>query len=104
MISAGVGVDPIWPAAGGKIFYKDQAGQIAVVSYTVKGDSFVSDPPRLWTPHPMTSYAGVVFDMTPDREQAIAVVDADSAAPETQVRVMLNFGDEIRRRLAGGPR
>jgi len=42
-----------------------------------------------------------MFDITPGGKRTIAVVDAESEKPQTHIRVILNFGDEIRRRLAG---
>jgi hypothetical protein len=49
----------------------------------------------------LSYYSAPKADAMPDGKQVIAVVDADAGAPETHLRVVLNFGDEIRRRLAG---
>ena len=89
------------PASGGQIFYKDYDDHIQVVSYTAQAGSFLAGKPRLWTPRPVSTYPAPLFDVTPDGKQVIAVIDADSDAPETHLRVVLNFSDEIRRRLAG---
>lgn len=103
-ISTQSGYDPIWPAAGGNIFFKDVTGRISVVSYTVKGDSFSADPPRVWSPRVLTKYPDRVFEMTADGKYAIGVLDADSEAPETHIRVVLHFVDEVRRRFGEGPK
>jgi Tol biopolymer transport system component len=102
-VSTDVGYNPAWPAAGGQLTFEGGSNNgVLVVSYATKGDSFLVGPPRLWAPMKLSYYSNVMSDTTPDGKQVIAVVDADSQRPETHVRVILNFGDEVRRRLAGG--
>lgn len=96
------GYDPIWPS-GNQIFYKDEANHIAVIHYSVEGDSFVAERPRRWMQKSLTSYPNMLFDMSPDGKEAYAVVDADSETPDSHVRVVLNFGDEVRRRTRTVP-
>ncbi len=98
-ISTGVGYDPKWPAAGGRILFQAEAQSLAEASYTVKGESFVSEPQRAWSTRRLSYFSAGKLDATPDGK-VIAIVDADSAAPETHLRLILNFGDEVRRRLA----
>ena len=88
------------------MFYSDGAsGQIHVVSYTTNGDSFAHAPPRPWSPRTVSHYMAKMYDVAGDGKQVAAILDDDSAAPsETHLRLILNFGDEIRRRHAGGPR
>jgi len=74
-----------------------------VVSYTAKGNVFVPEKPRMWSDKPM-SYVGsqFVFDVAPDGKRVVALMDAEtaSAKPETHLRVVLNVGEELRRRAA----
>jgi serine/threonine-protein kinase len=100
-VSTVVGYNPAWPA-GGQLTFEGGSSSVFVVSYATKGDSFLAGPPRLWAPTKLSYYSNVMSDTAPDGRQVIAVVDADSEKPETHVRVILNFGDEVRRRLAGG--
>jgi len=102
-ISTGVGYDPKWPAAGGRILFQSEAQSIAEASYTVKGDSFVSEPQRAWSTRRLSYFyvSAGKLDVTPDGK-VIAIVDADSATPETRLRIILNFVDEVRHRLAVG--
>ena len=71
-----------------------------MVPYAVKGDSFLAGRPRVWSSRTLSNYADQVFDIAPDGKSAIAIIDADPGRPETHLRVVLNFGDEVRRRLA----
>ena len=100
LISSGTAYDPFWPD-GGPIFFHDKARNTVTVRYTIQGGSFVYEPPHPWGQGRLSYYSAPKADAMPDGKQVIAVVDADAGAPETHLRVVLNFGDEIRRRLAG---
>jgi len=43
------GVNPVWSHNGRELFFHTEDNQIMVASYTVKGDSFVADKPRVWS-------------------------------------------------------
>ena len=69
--------------------------------YTVSGDSFVADKPRVWAEN--VRAAG--FDLAPDsRRVAVAVPFATADAPrqEHSIAFILNFFDELRRRAPVG--
>jgi Tol biopolymer transport system component len=101
-ISNPTGYNPVWPTGGGQVFYDDGvSGQIHVVSYTANGDSFAAAPPRPWSPRPVSHYIAKMYDVAADGKQMVGILDDDSTPPETHLRLTLNFGDEIRRRLAG---
>ncbi|MBI2686462.1 MAG: serine/threonine-protein kinase [Acidobacteria bacterium] len=100
-ISTVAGYNPAWPAVGGRIFFVGASSAVDAVSYTTRGETFLPEPPRPWAPVKLGSYSASMSDITPDGKQVIAVVDADSEKPETHARVILNFGDEVRRRLTG---
>ena len=91
----------VWPAVGGQLFYDhDITAQVQVVSYTVTGDSFVAAPARPWSPSLVSHYIAKMFDISDDGKQAVSIQDDDSAGSETHLRLILNFGDELRRRFA----
>jgi hypothetical protein len=75
-----------------------------VVSYKIEGDSFTTDMPRPWSEDVFTD-TGILpsFDVSPDGERVVALMPA-GAPKEPQsanhVTFMLNFVDEVRRRLA----
>ena len=48
-ISNAGGTWPIWSRRGHELFYRAENGRIMVATYTVKGETFVADRPRLWS-------------------------------------------------------
>jgi len=81
-----------------------------VVDYTVEGDSFHSLKPRPWTDKLIeTAFGSVpfglghaVFDLTPDGKRIIAMEPQEQpkdAKVDLHVTMLLNWFDEVRRRL-----
>ena len=105
-ISSGGGNAPIWSRNGRELFYTTLQEQIMVVSYTAKGATFAADKPRLWSGHRIfnnTPTAVKNYDLAPDGKR-FAVFEAPEGEqkPETHVNVLLNFFDELRRRVPAG--
>ena len=100
LASTSGGDEPEWPPNRRDLFYRNRNGQIVTAAYTVAGDSFSVDKPRLWS-------SGVVldFDISRDGKSVVAIVnpsaDADKASSVEAVFV-LNFFDELRRRFPSG--
>ena len=66
-------------------------------SYTVKGDTFVADKPRVW----IAELGGTMWDLAPDGKRVLVTTPVESAeAPgqEHEVVFLENFFDELRRR------
>ena len=76
------------------------------VSYSVKGDAFVAEKPRVWIPKLTGSnIAAGAIDVAPDdkRVAVVAPVESTEAPKQEHVIVMLlNFFDEVRRRVPTG--
>lgn len=72
-----------------------------VASYTVEGDSFRAEKPRLWADRRFmrTGFLGWDFDLHPDGERlALAPVpETQAAARQDKVVFILNFFDQLRR-------
>lgn len=104
LISNAGGVMPIWSRNGRELFYRTEDQRIMAVNYTVKGDLFVPDKPRLWSGKQLAnSGLSTNFDIAPDGKSFIVLMPADSPEPrETQshVKIATNFFDEVRRRVA----
>jgi len=99
--NSGGGV-PVWSRNGRELFFHTEDNRIMVASYTVKGDSFVADKPRVWSE---TRIANVGtqrnYDLAPDGKRIAALMPAET--PEGQkaqshVIFLENFFDELRRR------
>jgi serine/threonine-protein kinase len=107
-ISNAGGMIPVWSRTRQELFYRTvDSSRIMVVNYTVKGDLFVPEKPRLWSGKQLANLGtGRNYDVAPDG-RCIVLVPLDSPEPrETQSHVMLemNFFDEVRRRVSGRPK
>jgi dipeptidyl aminopeptidase/acylaminoacyl peptidase len=105
-ISTGGGSRPVWSRNGRELFfYQPRDNRIMVATYTAKADSFAPDTPRLWSntqildPGPGIQWS---TDLAPDGKR-FAVFPTPEAASEQKgpvyVTVLLNFFDELRRRV-----
>jgi serine/threonine-protein kinase len=102
-ISRAEGVVPRWSPNGRDLLYRT-AQRLMVVSYKIEGDSFTTDMPRPWSEDLFTD-TGILpsFDVSPDGERIVALMPAGAPKkPQSanHVTFMLNFVDEVRRRLA----
>jgi serine/threonine-protein kinase len=110
-ISAAIGAYPVWSRAARQLLYATPNGRIMVVDYTVEGDSFHASKPRLWTDKQLGPILGSMsvpfglgrlFDLTPDGRRIIAWEPQEQAKEgkvDLQVTMLLNWFDEVRRRL-----
>jgi serine/threonine-protein kinase len=102
-ISIAGGAYPMWSHKGRELFFESLDNHIMVAGYTVQGDSFVPDKPRLWSERaPTKTLIGIKnVDLAPDGKRVVALVPAEGG--ETQqsqhhVVFLENFFDELRRR------
>ena len=105
-ISNSGGIVPIWSPNGSQLFYRTEDQRIMVVNYTVKGDSFLADKPRLWTEKQLAD-TGIFqnLDITPDGKRFVVLMPAEGAVvqkAQNHVTFLLNFFNELRRRLPTG--
>ena len=108
-VSNGGGAYPLWSPKAHEMFYRGADGRIMVATYTAKGDSFLADKPRLWSERRLLDSEKPIlgsetpssFDLAPDgkRFAILMPVEADKQKPSTQMIVLVNFFDELRRRV-----
>jgi len=99
-ISTAGGAYATWSRTRHELFYMTPDNQIMVASYTVEGDSFRSDKPRLWSEHPIQRRPRLrSFDLHPDGERLAVSVTTETPAdaPRDKVVFIFNFFDELRR-------
>ena len=100
-ISAAGGAYPTWSRARHELFYTAPDNRIMVAPYTVEGDSFKADKPRLWSERITQTRPRLrSFDLHPDGERfAVAAAPADTPADARRDKVVFifNFFDELRR-------
>jgi WD40 repeat protein len=95
----GGGIAP-WSRSGHDLLYKS-GGQIMAVSYTVKGNTFVPEKPRVW----IAKLGGTDWDLAPGGKRVAVLTPVESAeAPKQEHEVVFleNFFDELRRRVPTG--
>jgi hypothetical protein len=102
-ISNSGGVHPAWSRNWHQLFYRNAENRLMAAAYTVKGDSFAADKPRLWAQQqiPEPGFNGTTYDVGPDGRVA-AVIQVEAAeGDQAQNRLIFleNFVDELRRRV-----
>jgi serine/threonine-protein kinase len=98
-ISNGGGWSPRWSGNGRELFYQSRNDQrVQVVSYTVKGDSFIPEKPRHWAEARVSAEFLAGYDIAPDGKRVLVLSAAETVKPETHLRVLLNVDSELRRR------
>jgi eukaryotic-like serine/threonine-protein kinase len=105
-VSNSGGVFPFWSRNGRELFFRTEDNRVMAASYTVRGDSFVAERPRVWSDKRLAAASlGPNYDLAPDGKHIAALMPAE--APEAQpaqshVTLLMNFFDEVRRRTAAG--
>jgi serine/threonine-protein kinase len=104
-ISTTAGAHPIWSRNGRELFFENpQDRRIWVAAYTTNSDTFIPDKPRPWSDaqiqEPNITYWN--FDLAPDGKRFAVFPGPDASADRkssVHVTVLLNFFDEVRRRV-----
>jgi serine/threonine-protein kinase len=106
-VSTGGGQLPIWSHNQRKLFFLTPDWRIMVVDYSAKGDSFSAGKPQLWFDKSLAYLGGnYSYDLAPDGKRFAVVRSARAAEqeqrPSDSVMVVLNFFDELRRKVPAG--
>jgi hypothetical protein len=101
-ISTGGGLYAFWSNNGRELFYETTDNRIMVVDYTVNSDSFVPGKPRPWSDRQLFYAGSPHLDLAPDGKR-FAVLALPETPPgekgSVHVTMLLNFFDELRRRI-----
>jgi serine/threonine-protein kinase len=97
-ISAGGGMFPSWSPNSGDLYFESPDTHIQAVGYVVKGDSFEAGKPRVWSDRRLQSIFKSNLALAPDGKH-FAVFEASEAKVAPHLGFLLNFGDELRRKL-----
>jgi serine/threonine-protein kinase len=99
-VSNSGGTQPVWSRNGHDLLYQS-GDQIMAVSYTVKGDTFEYERPRVW----LAKLGPTQWDLAPDGKRVVVLTPVDTPeAPKQDHEVVFleNFFDELRRRVPVG--
>ena len=103
-ISDDRGSQPSWSRDGHELFfwhYGVPTNHVMVVTYHELGDTFVADKPRIWNEkRPVAFTSTRSYDPARDGKRVVALMPAEtSEKPHDRVIYLLNFFDELRRRV-----
>jgi serine/threonine-protein kinase len=105
-ISTGGGSHPIWSGKSRAVFYESLDNHIMVAVYIASADSFAADKPRLWSNAQIREPAGIRnLDLAPDGKRFVVSLRPEATGGQkgsVHVTVLLNFFDELRRRVPTG--
>jgi Tol biopolymer transport system component len=92
-----------WSKETRELFYRPVAGRMMAVSYTVDGDSFRADRPRVLFEGPFADGGWPDWDVTPDGQRFVKLrsMGDDEGAPQ-ETLIVINWFDELRRLVPTG--
>jgi serine/threonine-protein kinase len=99
LISSAGGRTPTWSRTHPELVYRTPDNQLMAVDYSLSGDSFRAEKPRLWGAGRIGPQTGQrSFDLHPDGERvAVAPDPAQAGGHHNQVTFVFNFFEELRR-------
>jgi len=89
----------MWAPKGGPLYYEDLDGHIHVVDYSVNGTSFEAGKPRLWSDRQLQKVFKSNIALAPDGKHFAVFEPVEGGKTAPKVAVLLNFLDELKRRL-----
>jgi len=102
-ISSSGGVLPEWAHNSHELFFRTFDDQIVVAGYTVRGDSFLADKPRLWSDKRIANVGGLPnYGLAPDGKRIVALMPVEAPGEQqaqNHVIFLENFFDELRRKV-----
>ena len=101
-VSTGGGLHARWSHNGKELLYRTYENKIMVAAYAAPNDTFQVARPRLGSPGQFTErHANYSFDMHPDGQRAavLKVSGSGETEPANKVRLVLNFFDDLRRKV-----
>ena len=105
-ISSNGGTSPIFSRNGKELFFFDPTDdRIMVAGYSVKGDAFVAEKPRVWSGQSvalaLSGAIGAQYDLAPDGKRIAVATDAGGSTQQDAGHVIFleNFSDELQRKV-----
>lgn len=106
-VSSSESSPPLWSPSGRELFFINMDQQIMVAACRIEGDSLLAEKPRLWSERRLANVAPPwSYAVAPDGKGMVALMPADAPEQEAaqhHVNFLLNFFDELRRRVPTRP-
>jgi serine/threonine-protein kinase len=102
-VSRDGGTFPVWSRDGKELLFY-ASNRVMRVKYKVNGMNFAAGKPQVWSPSPVNWTLGMYwnFDLAPNSKLILAFPAPDAAEnekPSFHVTVLLNFFDELKRKV-----
>jgi serine/threonine-protein kinase len=105
-ISSKWGSYPAWSRTARELFFLSLKNQVMVASYKVDGDSFLPEKARVWSERGLAHFSTTrSYDLARDGRRIVALMPAEEAEAQKspdKLIFLLNFFDELRRRVPSG--
>jgi hypothetical protein len=101
-VSKNGGTYPQWTQDGRHLFFRTDENKVMVADCTMNKDTFASANVHAWSATPLADIGPQAnFDVAPDGKRVIGILPGrqDGQTPKHQVVFLLNFFDELRRRV-----
>ena len=101
-ISSGGGVSVRWSRTAQELFFVGDDGRLSMVRYSVTGGRFEASKPAVWSSvYVNRSTSGSVGqDIAPDGKHFAVIRAAENLTGQVPITALVNFADEVRRRMA----
>jgi len=101
-VSSDGGNEPLWSANGRELFYRS-GDQMMAVDISAEGEFLAGKPRQLFEGSYVRAdvYVRAIYDVSPDGQRFLMLKAVEQKrVPLTQIDVVLNWSDELKRRLA----
>jgi len=103
-ISTDGGTEPAWNRNGRELFYRS-GDRMMAVEVTAEPSLVVGRPRMLFEGRYGSSqfpFIGTAYDPSPDGQRFLMVKESDQVTSATQINVVLNWFEELKRRVPAG--
>jgi serine/threonine-protein kinase len=98
-ISTEGGTEPLWDPTGRELFYR-QGKRMMAVEVSTQPNFSAGNPRVLFeTSDTQSEGYGMTYDVSPDGQRFLMIQPIEEEAPPTQINVVLNWAEELKRRV-----
>jgi Tol biopolymer transport system component len=92
-------MEPVWAPDGKELYYRDVSGdKMMAVSFITEPELRVGRPRLLFEGKYRGSWPwGRNYDISPDGKRFIMITDEEQQSKPTQIKVVLNWSEELKR-------
>ena len=106
-ISSGGGAYPSWSRSGRELFFENRDNRVMVAAYSVQGNSFAAEKPRLWSDKQLANLFNTSknLDLASDGKRFAVILPAEEPGGEkskNRITFVENFFEEVRRKAPLG--